>query len=248
VAFTVTTRATTLASGSGPYLSDSFTPAANSLLFALTVAISGQSTNSGVSNHDSGGAWELVGSLTGGQQGIEWELWACITGSSPSDQQVSVAHNSNVHRMGIACFDIQGADVSGAVADAFGSIGSPQVGQFFTGQPHTLTCTCAAHEGSGSLSLFVATSVNAANATDQSLDDFTVQIDNQDFLGKWTSVAYKETEDTSIDYVTVDDNVTLFGALLEVKAAPAGGGYTAQQFNSSAISSGGMQELKGGLQ
>ena len=83
---------TTAGSSTSSGTTGSFTPNADRLLLALVmIGGNGTYTVSGITGHDGGASWEKLDDDAGTTQPtlyFEFEIWACITGSSPSASTV----------------------------------------------------------------------------------------------------------------------------------------------------------------
>lgn len=116
MAFTVTNRGYAIKSyASTDSVSDTFTPAAGSLL--LVVAVGWDGIIDSISGH---GTWsEIFSWNSSAPTGRSIRVWACIVGSSPSSGAITCVQG---YQSKYVCefYEISGADTSGTVAQCFG--------------------------------------------------------------------------------------------------------------------------------
>lgn len=124
MAFTVTERGFDTQNSSAADLTfGPFTPAANSVLVAVIAGGLALTVN-GVSGHTGGASWVQIVSIPDfSGTNRDFQVWACFTGASPSSASVAIDIDYADSSMA-ALYEIEGADVSGTVANAFGVSGS----------------------------------------------------------------------------------------------------------------------------
>lgn len=97
-------------------VSNTFTPAADSLLIAIMQFNAGSFTSDGITGHDGGTAWAQYGS-TQSYSSDSFSVWFAHTGSSPSSGAITLSAPSS--NRGVACFiEVTGVDVSGTLANS----------------------------------------------------------------------------------------------------------------------------------
>ena len=124
MAFTVTSRGHThrLASTTAS-VSDTFTPAANSLLLCVISGDSGL-VGTGITDTFGGGSWVKIFEYQfTATTARHTQLWACLPGASPSNGAITCSHGYQLDTH-VEFFEITGADTSGTTANAFGVTGA----------------------------------------------------------------------------------------------------------------------------
>lgn len=215
-------------SSSATLVSDTFTPAANSLLFLVHytdyISGSGDGCIESISGH---GAWSLVFQFVFG--GLAIEVWGCLVGGSPGSAQI-VATNGYVWRSECEFFEA-GGDVDrsgGTVASCFGVNASGS--EYFTGSDQTLNLTLPAFANASGLTFVVG----AGNIVNSMGAGYTLHT-QRNSSGWFLRTGYLAAEDNSIEIVG-GAWTTVRGAAFEIKGT-SGGGTTTHDLATAATGS-----------
>ena len=102
---------------SATLVSNTFTPAANSLMLVWVLGNDSPTIPSGITGHDGGTSWVQIGS-TQSFSNIAGTLWGAHAGASPSSGVIEVTlPNTSITQCNFC--EITGVDVSGTVANSF---------------------------------------------------------------------------------------------------------------------------------
>ena len=201
---------------SADIVSDTFTPAANAIVLAFLNHNAGAGTVVGVSGH---GTWEQIAfGLNEGIQGASFELWAALTGGSPSSGPITIDRNYQNKNMTVFIEIDETAGFAAAIADAFGAAAYDSA----YGSDITLVATVAAFAQSTNMALGFGGqfSGTAGNLFDpESGYTKETEFDGGAYNGV---VVWKTTEDTTISIISTEFNVHTALMGIEVKHAAGG--------------------------
>lgn len=220
--WTVTERGfDTQSAASADLTSDTFTPAAEVLLVALVIHNEGDGSVNGVSGH---GTWirVFIGVDQGPNSNSEFELWATISGSSPSSATIAIDVDYQ-NKVSAEFFEID--ETSGFSATVANNFGTPAYDNG-TGSNETLTATVAAFAASDNMAFGWAI-IRGGTAGSQWAAEggYTEQTENQgndyNTMGFWLG-----SEDTTISATHNESTVASGLVGVEIKHEAAGGGAT----------------------
>lgn len=195
----------------------SFTPGANSLL-VVALDHSNDAGSLSLSGHDDGVSWAQIYKTTLGG-GREHELWACITGSSPSAGTITITKNYG-WTYAAACVEITGDfdTAPTAMTDLFGTHQSVEL--YTTSSDNTLDVTLSAFASADNMTLALAADeIEISNDYAFTEVQVSAGANNNDI-----SVLWYDGADTNPE-IQFDNWITARLSAIEVKEA-AGGGTT----------------------
>lgn len=221
----------------------SFTPSANSLLI-VALDHSNDAGSLSFSGHDDGVSWAQIYKTTlGGSR--QHELWACITGSSPSAGTITITKNYG-WTYAAACVEITGDfdTAPSAMTDLFGTHAA--VEQYTTGSDPTLDVTLSAFASANNMTLALA-SEEAGITNDYSFTEVQVSAGAN---ANDISVLWYDGADTNPEIEFTPWGTYRLSAI-EVKEDTAGGGTSSESIPEGALELVGVApvaKITGGVQ
>ena len=211
MAITVTSRGFVSASAtSADQVFSSFTPTAGSMLLMIVSGGANLVIN-GITGHTGGAAWSQVKDIPGwSTANRDFKAWACFVGGSPSASAVTVDINYADLFVG-EIFELDGADTSGTVANAFGVDGSE-----YGYDLEPWTASLAAFSSASNMTFVAGVQVDATPTFtwDGNLTQGTLRQ-----LGTWAQqCAWVDSEDNSVSFNSENSKNALIWAT-EIKAA-----------------------------
>jgi hypothetical protein len=214
MAATITARGYgTLSANSGTIVSNTFTPAANSILFLVSYhSDEGGPIISGVTGH---GTWANVFAYNVSYENRRIEVWACKVGASPSSAAITATY-PYMWKSLCEFFEASGdVDVSGTAANAFGVNGSAN--KLEASATATNTIALGSFARAGGLTFVVGT------CSIPTFEGGYTALTSRVLVGDWNQqCGYIGSEDNSV-VVTQGAFVTAQAAAFEIKAAAGGG-------------------------
>jgi len=198
-----------------------FTPAAGSMLVCV-INGGGTLTVNGITGHTGGAAWSRVAQVlnwggTGFAVNMDFEVWACFVGGSPSSAGVTIDINYADIVMA-SLFEVTGADTSGTVANAFGVMGQENG---YDLEPWEVTLAAFASATNTTFAVLVQ---NDSTPNTSWLDGtFTVGTQRTQNSYQMQAAWLLDTEDNLVRANT-DNQVNAILWATEIKASGGGGG------------------------
>jgi hypothetical protein len=189
--------------------SDTFTPAANSVLFLVHVTGGGAEAIDSVSGH---GTWSSVYSFAPAGWTKTIEVWACLVGASPSSAQIAATTGYQWRSM-CEFFEASGVDVSGGTAaSCFGVSDSDTL----YGTNPTLNFTLGTFTVATGLTFLVG----AQSAVTSWPGGYTTNTQRGSIAWAFMQTAYVASEDNDIS-ISATGIDRLSGAVFEIKGEGA---------------------------